>query len=109
VQYNLPTIILFLYIIRIHWKCASHHAVLPLRKQNVYFSFFVFFFLSPADGIFGRCQRVPVVDIYKYDISPPVLQRLRIILEKLSHRDSKNFQGFSCCPAPHPNEELCKT
>ncbi|XP_010710698.1 receptor-type tyrosine-protein phosphatase N2 isoform X2 [Meleagris gallopavo] len=38
------------------------------------------------DGIFGRCQRVPVRDIYKYDISPPVLQRLRIILEKLSHR-----------------------
>ncbi|XP_074687808.1 receptor-type tyrosine-protein phosphatase N2 isoform X2 [Strix aluco] len=38
------------------------------------------------DGIFGRCQRVPVTDIYKYDISPPVLQRLRIILEKLSHR-----------------------
>ncbi|KAM9575637.1 receptor-type tyrosine-protein phosphatase N2 isoform 2-T2 [Guaruba guarouba] len=38
------------------------------------------------DGIFGRCQQVPVLDIYKYDISPPVLQRLRIILEKLSHR-----------------------
>ncbi|KAM9022635.1 receptor-type tyrosine-protein phosphatase N2 isoform 2-T2 [Ara ararauna] len=38
------------------------------------------------DGIFGRCQRVPVLDIYKYDISLPVLQRLRIILEKLSHR-----------------------
>ncbi|XP_076188027.1 receptor-type tyrosine-protein phosphatase N2 isoform X1 [Aptenodytes patagonicus] len=38
------------------------------------------------DGIFGRCQRVPVIDIYKYDISPPVLQRLRVILEKLSHR-----------------------
>ncbi|NWV00976.1 PTPR2 phosphatase, partial [Upupa epops] len=38
------------------------------------------------DGIFGRCQRVPVIGIYKYDISPPVLQRLRIILEKLSHR-----------------------
>ncbi|XP_032298871.1 receptor-type tyrosine-protein phosphatase N2 isoform X3 [Coturnix japonica] len=38
------------------------------------------------DGIFGRCQRVPVRDIYKYDISPPVLQRLRIILEKLAHR-----------------------
>ncbi|XP_009474271.1 PREDICTED: receptor-type tyrosine-protein phosphatase N2 [Nipponia nippon] len=41
---------------------------------------------SYQDGIFGRCQRVPVIDIYKYDISPPVLQRLRIILEKLSHR-----------------------
>ncbi|XP_027504182.1 receptor-type tyrosine-protein phosphatase N2 [Corapipo altera] len=38
------------------------------------------------DGIFGRCQRVPVIDIYKYDISPPVLQHLKIILEKLSHR-----------------------
>ncbi|NXN93040.1 PTPR2 phosphatase, partial [Rhinopomastus cyanomelas] len=38
------------------------------------------------DGIFGRCQRVPVVDIYRYDVSPPVLQRLGIILEKLSHR-----------------------
>ncbi|XP_054673032.1 receptor-type tyrosine-protein phosphatase N2 isoform X2 [Grus americana] len=38
------------------------------------------------DGIFGRCQRMPVIDTYKYDISPPVLQRLRIILEKLSHR-----------------------
>ncbi|XP_035747302.1 receptor-type tyrosine-protein phosphatase N2, partial [Egretta garzetta] len=37
-------------------------------------------------GIFGRCQRVPVIDVYKYNISPPVLQRLRIILEKLSHR-----------------------
>ncbi|NXG17943.1 PTPR2 phosphatase, partial [Grallaria varia] len=45
-----------------------------------------FLFLSPTDGIFGRCQRVPAVDIYKYDISPPVLQHLRIILEKLSHR-----------------------
>ncbi|XP_051465953.1 receptor-type tyrosine-protein phosphatase N2 isoform X2 [Apus apus] len=38
------------------------------------------------DGIFGTCQRVPVIDIYKYDISPPILQRLRIILEKLSQR-----------------------
>ncbi|XP_058689479.1 receptor-type tyrosine-protein phosphatase N2 [Poecile atricapillus] len=38
------------------------------------------------DGIFGRCQRVPVVDIYKYDISAPVLQHLRIVLEQLSHR-----------------------
>ncbi|XP_053914909.1 receptor-type tyrosine-protein phosphatase N2 [Cuculus canorus] len=38
------------------------------------------------DGLFGRCQRVPVIDIYEYDISPPVLQRLRIILEKLSQK-----------------------
>ncbi|XP_050798179.1 receptor-type tyrosine-protein phosphatase N2 isoform X3 [Gopherus flavomarginatus] len=38
------------------------------------------------DGAFGRCQRVPVIDVYKYEISPPILQHLRIILEKLSHR-----------------------
>ncbi|KAM7036659.1 receptor-type tyrosine-protein phosphatase N2 [Passerculus sandwichensis] len=38
------------------------------------------------DGIFGRCQQVPVIDIYKYDISAPVLQHLSIILEQLSHR-----------------------
>ncbi|XP_048183227.1 receptor-type tyrosine-protein phosphatase N2 isoform X2 [Corvus hawaiiensis] len=38
------------------------------------------------DGLFGRCQRVPVIDIYEYDISAPVLQHLKIILEQLSHR-----------------------
>ncbi|OWK56868.1 Receptor-type tyrosine-protein phosphatase N2 [Lonchura striata] len=38
------------------------------------------------DGLFGRCQQMPVIDIYKYDISAPVLQHLRIILEQLSHR-----------------------
>ncbi|XP_043917964.1 receptor-type tyrosine-protein phosphatase N2 isoform X2 [Protopterus annectens] len=38
------------------------------------------------DNIFGRCQRVSVIDIYKYEVSPPVLQHLRTILQKLSHR-----------------------
>ncbi|XP_069504080.1 receptor-type tyrosine-protein phosphatase N2 isoform X2 [Ambystoma mexicanum] len=38
------------------------------------------------DGVFGRCQRVPVIDVFKYEVSPPVLQRLRIILQKLSQR-----------------------
>ncbi|XP_053119413.1 receptor-type tyrosine-protein phosphatase N2 isoform X3 [Hemicordylus capensis] len=38
------------------------------------------------DGVFGRCQRVPVIDVYKYEVSPPILQRLRIVLEKLLHR-----------------------
>lgn len=55
---------------------------------------FPFLFLSPADGIFGRCQQVPVIDIYKYEISPPVLQRLRIILEKLSHRGIVKTQDW---------------
>ncbi|XP_053571646.1 receptor-type tyrosine-protein phosphatase N2 [Bombina bombina] len=38
------------------------------------------------DGVFGRCQRVPVIDVFKYEVSPSVLQRLRTILQKLSHR-----------------------
>ncbi|XP_066483620.1 receptor-type tyrosine-protein phosphatase N2 [Tiliqua scincoides] len=38
------------------------------------------------DGVFGRCQQVPVIDVYKYEVSPPTLQRLRIVLEKLLHR-----------------------
>ncbi|XP_061441676.1 receptor-type tyrosine-protein phosphatase N2 [Rhineura floridana] len=38
------------------------------------------------DGVFGRCQQVPVIDVYKYEVSPPILQRLRIVLEKLLRR-----------------------
>ncbi|XP_018425439.1 PREDICTED: receptor-type tyrosine-protein phosphatase N2-like [Nanorana parkeri] len=38
------------------------------------------------DGVFGRCQRRSVIDVFKYEVSPPVVQRLRSILQKLSHR-----------------------
>ncbi|XP_060104049.1 receptor-type tyrosine-protein phosphatase N2 [Heteronotia binoei] len=38
------------------------------------------------DGVFGRCQQVPVIDVYKYEVSPAIYQRLRIVLEKLLHR-----------------------
>ncbi|XP_041102821.1 receptor-type tyrosine-protein phosphatase N2-like [Polyodon spathula] len=38
------------------------------------------------DWLFGRCQRVPVIDVYRYEVSPPVLQSLRSLLLKLSHR-----------------------
>ncbi|XP_043821765.1 receptor-type tyrosine-protein phosphatase N2 [Dromiciops gliroides] len=38
------------------------------------------------DGVFGRCQQGPVIDIYRYEVSPPVLEHLRTILKKLSHR-----------------------
>nr|XP_003420784.1 receptor-type tyrosine-protein phosphatase N2 [Loxodonta africana] len=37
-----------------------------------------------ADGVFGRCRRIPVIDIYRYEVSPPVLQHLRATLQKLS-------------------------
>ncbi|XP_037537333.1 receptor-type tyrosine-protein phosphatase N2 [Nematolebias whitei] len=38
------------------------------------------------DGMFGRCHSVPVKDFYTYDVSPSVVQRFRILLEKLSNR-----------------------
>ncbi|KAM4729115.1 receptor-type tyrosine-protein phosphatase N2-like [Anableps anableps] len=38
------------------------------------------------DGMFGRCHSVPVREVYTYDVSPSVVQRFRILLEKLSNR-----------------------
>ncbi|XP_050925748.1 receptor-type tyrosine-protein phosphatase N2 isoform X5 [Lates calcarifer] len=38
------------------------------------------------DGMFGRCHSVPVTDVYTYDVSPSVVQRFRMLLEKLSNR-----------------------
>ncbi|XP_074234942.1 receptor-type tyrosine-protein phosphatase N2 isoform X4 [Saimiri boliviensis] len=36
------------------------------------------------DGVFGRCQKVPAKDFYRYEVSPVALQRLRVALQKLS-------------------------
>ncbi|OCT73875.1 receptor-type tyrosine-protein phosphatase N2 isoform X2 [Xenopus laevis] len=38
------------------------------------------------DGVFGRCQRLPVIDVFKYEVSPSIVQRLQAILKKLSHK-----------------------
>ncbi|XP_067871105.1 receptor-type tyrosine-protein phosphatase N2 isoform X2 [Heterodontus francisci] len=38
------------------------------------------------DGIFGRCQLVTVIDVYKYEVSPTDLQHLRAIQQELSLR-----------------------
>lgn len=38
------------------------------------------------DGMFGRCHSVPAKEIYTYDVSPSVVQRFRMLLEKLSNR-----------------------
>lgn len=39
-----------------------------------------------TDGMFGKCHSVPVKEVYTYDVSPSVVQRFRILLEKLSNR-----------------------
>uniref|UniRef100_A0A8C0H3N2 Uncharacterized protein n=1 Tax=Chelonoidis abingdonii TaxID=106734 RepID=A0A8C0H3N2_CHEAB len=91
--HSLPISLLLLYLMEVlvpvapRRHIASAHLIMCflLSENDNYF----FLFLSPsfsADGAFGRCQRVPVIDVYKYEISPPILQHLRIILEKLSHR-----------------------
>nr|XP_048293653.1 receptor-type tyrosine-protein phosphatase N2 [Myodes glareolus] len=36
------------------------------------------------DGVFGRCQKVPTMDTYQYEVSPGVLLHLRDTLQKLS-------------------------
>ncbi|XP_045146077.1 receptor-type tyrosine-protein phosphatase N2 [Echinops telfairi] len=36
------------------------------------------------DGVFGRCQRSPAIEIYQYDVSPAVQKHLRATLQKLS-------------------------
>ncbi|KAF7647619.1 hypothetical protein LDENG_00169020 [Lucifuga dentata] len=36
--------------------------------------------------MFGKCYSVPVKEVYTYDVSPSVVQRFRMLLEKLSNR-----------------------
>ncbi|XP_065794778.1 receptor-type tyrosine-protein phosphatase N2 isoform X2 [Muntiacus reevesi] len=36
------------------------------------------------DGVFGRCQEFPAVDVLRYEVSPGVLQHLTATLQKLS-------------------------
>ncbi|KAK6292868.1 hypothetical protein J4Q44_G00363690 [Coregonus suidteri] len=38
------------------------------------------------DRVFGRCLELPSADLYTYDVSASALQRLRTLLQKLSHR-----------------------
>uniref|UniRef100_A0A8D3BYI2 Receptor-type tyrosine-protein phosphatase N2-like n=1 Tax=Scophthalmus maximus TaxID=52904 RepID=A0A8D3BYI2_SCOMX len=37
-------------------------------------------------GMFGKCHSVPVKEVYTYDVSPSVVQRFRMLMEKLSNR-----------------------
>uniref|UniRef100_A0A3B3C4U3 Uncharacterized protein n=1 Tax=Oryzias melastigma TaxID=30732 RepID=A0A3B3C4U3_ORYME len=53
----------------------------PLMEVSIYVS---------TDGMFGKCHSVPVKEVYTYDVSPPVVQHFKILLEKLSNRDNNN-------------------
>ncbi|KAK2097102.1 hypothetical protein P7K49_026136 [Saguinus oedipus] len=53
-----------------------------------------------TDGVFGRCQKVPAMDFYRYEVSPVALQRLRVALQKLSST------GAPLCCRLCPQEEM---
>nr|XP_040147134.1 receptor-type tyrosine-protein phosphatase N2 isoform X5 [Ictidomys tridecemlineatus] len=66
---------------------------------------------SCSDGVFGRCQKVPAVDTYRYDASPLALQHLRLTLQKLSrtgftwqddHTQRVMAQELANLPRAHP-------
>ncbi|XP_048193731.1 LOW QUALITY PROTEIN: receptor-type tyrosine-protein phosphatase N2 [Perognathus longimembris pacificus] len=40
--------------------------------------------LLPTDGVFGRCQKVPAIHTYRYEVAPGALQHLKVTLQKLS-------------------------
>ncbi|XP_049603675.1 receptor-type tyrosine-protein phosphatase N2 isoform X2 [Syngnathus scovelli] len=42
------------------------------------------FELCVNDGMFGRCHSVPVSDVYTYDVTPPVVQHFRLLLDKMA-------------------------
>lgn len=46
-----------------------------------------------VDGVFGRCQKVPVMDTYRYEVPPGALLHLKVTLQKLSRtgRQSGHF------------------
>uniref|UniRef100_A0A669DUX1 Receptor-type tyrosine-protein phosphatase N2 n=1 Tax=Oreochromis niloticus TaxID=8128 RepID=A0A669DUX1_ORENI len=70
-----------------------------LRSAQIYLSVYVL-----TDGMFGRCHSVPVKEIYTYDVSPSVVQRFRMLLEKLSNRGK---HVHACSAFLSPNVYVC--
>lgn len=71
---------------------ATLHGALPaLSRWNVKLSLCL---PVPTDGVFGRCQKVPAMDTYRYEVSPGALLHLRVTLEKLSRAGRQS--GHSC-------------
>ncbi|XP_051872188.1 receptor-type tyrosine-protein phosphatase N2 isoform X2 [Pristis pectinata] len=68
---------------------SALHSRLIVRADKKFGCFFEADVCNPYeicvnDGIFGRCQLVTAIDVFKYEVSPNDLQRLRDILQELS-------------------------
>lgn len=73
-----------------------------------------------TDGVFGQCNSLPLKDVDTFDISPSVVQRFRILLEKLSNRGNtlgatyllKNYNNIKnhhiCLEIVKPVQSCCK-
>ncbi|KAM7379775.1 hypothetical protein PAMP_005302 [Pampus punctatissimus] len=63
--------------------------------------------LVECNGMFGKCHSVPVKEVYTYDVSPSVVQRFRMLLEKLSNRVDASW---CVCTSPlEGDRDLCNT
>lgn len=80
-------------------SCASGsaRAVRPSVPSPPSQSLFSASFL--ADGVFGRCQEFPAMDVLRYEVSPGVLQHLTATLQKLSRTGGR---------ARHPRPPGCR-
>ncbi|KAM4874451.1 receptor-type tyrosine-protein phosphatase N2 [Thomomys bottae] len=47
------------------------------------------------DGVFGRCQKVPVMHTFRYEVSPEALQHLRVTLQRLSRAGLTWQDGYT--------------
>ena len=57
---------------------AVHLSVPSPRSQSLFSASLL------SDGVFGRCQEFPAMDVLRYEVSPGVLQHLTATLQKLS-------------------------
>ncbi|XP_073347940.1 receptor-type tyrosine-protein phosphatase N2-like isoform X1 [Pagrus major] len=81
----------FLRLLLLHLLLLASLSCVPAAADRRFGCLFESELCSPYeicvnDGMFGRCHSVPVKEVYTYDVSPSVVQRFRMLLEKLSNR-----------------------
>ncbi|XP_030259711.1 receptor-type tyrosine-protein phosphatase N2-like [Sparus aurata] len=81
----------FLHLLLLHLLLVASLSCVPASADRRFGCLFESELCSPYeicvnDGMFGRCHSVPVKEVYTYDVSPSVVQRFRMLLEKLSNR-----------------------
>lgn len=55
-----------------------------------------------TDGVFGRCQKFPVMGVYRYEVSPAGLQQLTATLQQLSRTGRRAWAQAASPPGQRP-------